>query len=332
MKPIIKLWSFLTLIAFFIALSIGETPFDLLWHSLPDRLWQMQSTWHPLIDERLPRALTLLLGGASLAVAGAVMQALFQSPLATPTLLGSSSGGSLFLTIVIALQWPLAFTPMLIIAACLGSLLALYIVYQLWRLGRSQSSSQLLLIGLAVSMLLLAIESCLLYALRGQWQLMQLVQELSAGISYTLGWHEFTLLLPPITIGLFICLYYHREIDLLSLGEEEALSLGVDVPKIRKYLFIAVSLLSGAALATIGNIAFFGMLLPCAIRRLYGPIHRSLLILCILAGGTVLISFDALLRYFAVLDFNITHLSGVIGSLLFLYLVLIPNKRLYNYA
>lgn len=317
---------FISLIALLSALLVGETPLMQMTAGLADRLLGISFAWHPLLDERLPRALALFFGGASLAVAGAVMQALFQSPLATPTLLGSTAGGSLLMIFAIVLQWPLAFAPALTFAACLGSLAALLLVYGIWRCCHPHATSQLVLIGLAVTMLLAALESSLLYALRSDWQLVQLINELTVGSSHTLSWNELHLLLLTSLIGVLGCFYYSKEIDLLSLGDEEAISLGLDLNKVRYRLFLCVSLLTGSTLATIGNIAFFGMLLPCAVRQCYGPLHCYLLPFSALLGGATLLVLDTLLRLTGHQMFNIAQISAFIGSLLFLYLIVFRSK------
>jgi iron complex transport system permease protein len=109
--------------------------------------------------------------------------------------------------------------------------------------------------------------------------------------------------------------------NVLSLGEEEALNLGVDVPRVRWRLFLCVALLTGGALAAVGMIAFFGLILPHIMRALNGPNHRQLIPLCALGGAAALAALDLFLRVFTLYSFSIGNLSAIIGGCFFLLLL-----------
>ena len=136
--------------------------------------------WHPLLDQRLPRLIVLLATGASLAVSGAVMQALFQNPLASPSVLGISFGGSLLVVIVSALDWHLQSPYAVSIAAFTGCLLVMLLVYGLSRSSEGTAPHTLILTGIAVSTVLLAFQGALLYALKDRWQLILTLTEWEA--------------------------------------------------------------------------------------------------------------------------------------------------------
>ena len=149
----------------------GDIPFTLAWQGALAKL-SGSSSWSPLLDERLPRLIVLLCTGAALATSGAVMQALFHNPLASPSVLGISCGGSLAVIVISVLQWHLQYPYAIPTAAVSGSMLTLLLVYVPFRCSRGELLfHNLILTGIAISTLLLAIQSLIMYALRDQWQL-----------------------------------------------------------------------------------------------------------------------------------------------------------------
>lgn len=136
--------------------------------------------------------------------------------------------------------------------------------------------------------------------------------------------------LPLTIVGLIGCWKYRHELNLLALGDEEALNLGVDVPKVRWHLFLNVALLTAGAIAAVGIIAFFGLVLPHVLRQLRGCDYRRLIPLCILAGGTFLGLMDNILRLFDVHSLSIGNVSAILGGLFFLALLL--GKRRHSFA
>jgi iron complex transport system permease protein len=117
-------------------------------------------------------------------------------------------------------------------------------------------------------------------------------------------------------------------LNLLALGEEEAKNLGVDVQRVRWRLFLCISLLTGGAIAAVGMIAFFGLVLPHIVRRLQGPDHLTLIPSCLMGGAAILTCLDSCLRYFSIYDISIGNLSAIIGGLFFLFLLFRPQKNL----
>ncbi len=308
----------------------GEVPFSIVWEGMLDRFsGAVGAGWNPLLDERLPRLIVIFSSGAALAVSGAVMQSLFHNPLASPSGLGISSGGSLLVVLVFVMELEFTHPYTVPIAAVLGCLLTLFFVYALSsRLGGLHMPT-LILTGIAISTLLIAIQGGILYALRDRWQLIQLLTEWEAGSTIDRTWVHVHMQLPLTIIGLIGCLYYRKEIDMLALGEEEAMSLGVEVRKVRGHLFFCVALLTGGALAGVGIIAFYGLVLPHLMRRIVGPSHRHLIPMCILGGSSLLACMDITLRQLHLTSFSIGNVSAVIGGLFFLSLMLDKRSRRY---
>jgi iron complex transport system permease protein len=304
----------------------GETPWEKVWEGFLQRIQGKSHGWNPLLDERIPRLIVLLCTGASLAISGAIMQSMFHNPLAAPSVLGISSGGCLSVILVFIFDLRFTYPYALPLAAFLGCFVTLCLVYSLshWREGKHLTN--LILTGIAVSTLLLAIQGLILYALRDRWQLIQTITEWEAGSTIDRSWQHVHMQLPLTLVGLWGCWIYREELNILALGEEEATNLGVDVRRVRWRLFLCISLLTGGALAAVGMIAFFGLILPHIIRRLQGPDHFTLVPLCMVAGAATLTLFDFCLRFLKLHDVSIGNLSAIIGGIFFLFLLFRPQK------
>lgn len=327
---------------FIMTLFVGETPWILIRPSLFTWFKNPTVVWNPLLDERLPRAIVLLCTGASLAVAGIIMQSIFQNPLASPDILGMISGGSLASSFVFVLGWHLYFPFLASIASVLGCLLALLIIFAInHSLNYAKYSnlheihainnSQLLLIGIAFSMVLLAIQGALHYAIKDQWHLSQMVTEWLAGSTLDRNWNHVHMQLPLTIVGLMGSWKYRAELNLLSLGEEEANRLGVEVNKIRMRLFFCVALLLGGSLAGLGVIPFFGFLVPQLGRIFLGCDHRLLIPFCFVTGSILLLAFDIALRLLSIHMLSISHLFGFVGGLFFL-IMLVKRNQMFGEA
>lgn len=242
---------------------------------------------------RLPRVLLAFLVGGGLAISGAALQALVRNPLADPYLFGISGGAGLAAVVVIALgvggPWVVPF------AAFGGGLAAVLLVYRLATVaGRRLDPRVLVLAGVVVSSFTVAVISAVLTlspADRLRNAMLWLLGGFSAGSWQTLSVFTVYAILPTATI-----LASARSLDLLSLGEEPAQSLGLDVVWARRVVFLATSLLTAASVAVCGAIGFVGLVAPHALRSLIGPAHRRLLPGVFLGGGGFLVLADALAR------------------------------------
>lgn len=312
-----------------LTLVVGEIPWNMVWDGVWARFSGNPYRWNPLLDERLPRLIVVASTGASLAVAGAVTQALFQNPLASPGILGISCGGSLCAVLTFVLEWHLKHPYAVSAAAVAGCLFTLLLIYVL--AGRGTSMHTLILTGIALSTLLIAIQGALTYAMRDHWQLIQALTEWEAGSSSDRSWQHVHMQLPLTLVGLYGCWFYRNELDILALGEEEAKNLGVEVETIRWRLFLCVALLTGGAVATMGIIAFFGLVLPHVGRQIQGPDNRRLIPLCMVGGATALLGLDLVLRIFSIHMFSIGNVSAILGGIFFLIL-LFKSQGMRRYA
>ncbi|NGX57908.1 MAG: Hemin transport system permease protein HmuU [Chlamydiae bacterium] len=318
-KLVVALTALLCLVSLGI-LWHGQMAWPEVWEGILLR-FQGGSDWNPLLDERLPRLLVLICSGASLAVAGAIMQSLFHNPLASPGVLGITTGGSLSVLLVflsgIYIMFPLAIP----LAAIVGCFLTLLLVIALSKSQDPTHISNLILTGIAISTIFIAIQGAVIYCFRDNWSFIQIITEWQAGSTFNRNWQHVHMQLPLTLVGLFGAWCYRHEMNILSLGDEEAKNLGVEVTQVRWRLFLCVALLSGGALAATGTIAFFGLVLPHLVRTLHGPNHRTLIPLCMLAGATMLPCLDLTMRLLNLHYLTIGNISGILGGMFFFALL-----------
>ncbi len=252
-----------------------------------------------ITELRLPRMVLGLLVGGLLALAGGAYQGVFRNPLADPHLLGVAAGAGLGVTAVIALRkgsgdatvgLPLTVP----LAAFVGALGAVLLTYLLGAVGgRDRSPATLILAGVAVSAFLAAGQT---YLLQRNADNIREVYTWLLGRLATAGWHDVTLVLPYAVVTATVVLLHRRKLDVLSVGDEEAASLGLHPQRARYLLIAAASLGTAAAVSVSGLIGFVGIIVPHVVRLLVGVSYRAVLPLSMLFGGAFLALADVAAR------------------------------------
>jgi iron complex transport system permease protein len=244
---------------------------------------------------RLPHAVLILLTGAALGGSGAAYQGVFRNPLADPYLIGVASGAGLGAVMAMAIHWPNSPLGLYIIpiAAYLGALLTILLVYNFARVGSSLPTTTLILAGVAVSAFATSLTSFLM--LRSNQELRRAIGWLLGG-SILSGWEPVLAVLPYILIGLSILILSGHAMNVLQFGEEQAQQLGLPAERVKAFLLFAASLTTAAAVAFSGVIGFIGLIVPHLVRLLWGHDYRHLVPLSILGGGTALLIADLLAR------------------------------------
>jgi iron complex transport system permease protein len=279
---------------------------------------------------RFPRIVMALAVGAALAVAGALMQAVFGNPLAEPGVVGVSAGAALGASTAIVFGISASGGGVAVLAF-LGGLGATLLVYAVARAGGRTEVVTLLLTGIAINAFAQAGLAFILFiadtASREQivfWQLGSLAGSL---------WSEVVIVLPVLVIGTVLAVLMANRLDLLALGERNARHLGVDVEQLRILAIILVALLTGVAVAFAGIIAFVGLVVPHIIRMALGPAHRGLLIASAVGGGALLAIADLLTRTLVPgADLPIGMLTALIGGPFFFALVYQQRRRSGGWA
>jgi iron complex transport system permease protein len=247
-----------------------------------------------LWDLRLPRTLVGIAVGAGLAASGVTMQAFFKNPLASPGLLGVSAGGALGAVAVLSLGG-LGILLAVPFAAILGAFLATGAVLALAR--RGASSEHLLLSGVALNAFFGAGTSFLLSLAAGKFEVSgQVLFWLMGGIENR-TWEHVIIGLPGILLACLLLLPLGRSMNLLSLGEPAAQSLGVDVRRLRLQLIVLSTVLTALATAVGGVVGFVGLLVPHLLRLAFGPDHRRLLPLSMVGGAALVLLCDLPTRF-----------------------------------
>jgi iron complex transport system permease protein len=248
-----------------------------------------------LWDIRLPRVVLGALVGSMLAVAGASYQGVFRNPLADPYLLGVAAGAGLGATIaVVYLPNGFGFQNALPPAAFLGASLAVVLAYAIGRsAGRGSGGATLVLAGVTVAAFFTAVQTFV------QQQHTDTLQEVYSWILGRLpssGWNDVEILLPYVAVAVAGILLHRRLLDVLSVGDEEAATLGVHVGQVRLAVVVCATVGTAAAVAVSGLIGFVGIIVPHAIRLIAGPSYRLLLPLSVLVGAGFLVLADVIAR------------------------------------
>jgi iron complex transport system permease protein len=315
-----------------IALKFGAVPVSLyalgrdLWHVLLGQRTEISSDYLLIIKNiRLPRILLGIIVGASLSVAGTSFQALLRNPLADPYVLGVSSGAALGAILALIAEPHLPISPQFAalltpLGAFLGAAATITAVYFLGRREGQIDSTTLLLGGVITASFLSAIIMFLMNTLTGNLRGVSfwLMGDLSTPLQKSIYWF--------LGIGFLAAagaIYTTAtDLNLLLAGEKEAMHLGVDVPRVRLVVYIAASLLTGLAVSVSGAIGYVGLIVPHAMRFIFGSDHRTLLPTAALGGAIAVVFADTLARtVVAPTEVSVGAVTAIVGAPLFIYLL-----------
>lgn len=269
---------------------------------------------------RFPRVVMALLVGAALASAGALMQGVFGNPLADPGVVGVSSGAALAACAVIVFGWSFLGSWTVAAFAFVGGLLTTLLVYFVSRSGGRTEVVTLVLTGVAVNAMCGAGIAFLTFL--GDQQAREQIVFWQLGSLNGTRWQYVAVVAPLVVVGTVGVLLLARRLDLLSLGERSARHLGVDVERLRIVSVVLVALLTAAAVAFCGIIAFVGLVVPHLVRMVVGPGHRVLLPASALGGAVLLLAADLVARTaVAYADLPIGMLTALVGGPFFFWLI-----------
>jgi iron complex transport system permease protein len=272
---------------------------------------------------RMPRVFVAVLAGMSLAVSGAIFQAVSRNELASPFVLGISSGAGF--TVLLTLVVFSSLTPFLPVLAALGGAIAFLVVYSIaWKGGTSPV--RLVLAGVVVNMVFQSLQRALFFFADD----LGTVQSALAWITGSLtgvGWEQFRIAVLPTAVAVVLALAGARQLNVLLLGERTARSLGMDVERMRFLLSGVAILAASVSIAVAGIIGFFGLVVPHVVRLVVGSDYRRLLVGCVFAGPALMVAADVGarlgLRVITGTDAQmpVGIVTGLIGGPYFLYLM-----------
>jgi len=271
----------------------------------------------PILYLRLSRILIAVVAGCGLAVSGIVLQAILRNSLAEPYLLGTSSGAGLGAVIAIISGISRIYLPL---AAFIGAILSIILVYNLARENNKIPEQSLILSGVIVSVALSAI-IVFLISISGN--------EALHGMTWWL-WGSFQVydlkLLSIVSIivffGISVIYIFSQDLNAISIGEEEATHLGIDVEEVKKILILITSLITASLVCICGIIGFAGLMIPHMMRLIVGPNHKILIPTTCLAAAIFMVACDTLSRtIFPPLEIPIGVITAILGAPIFIILL-----------
>ena len=266
---------------------------------------------------RLPRIIAAMLVGASLSVAGASFQGIFKNPLVSPDKLGVSAGAGFGAALAILL----VAGPVLIqVSAFFWGLVAVSLTYMVSRTFKGTSMLNLVLCGIAIAALFSAFLSMAKYVADPYEQLPSIVFWLMGSLSAVTN-QDLVMVIIPMLIGMGILLLLRWRINVLSMGEEEAQTMGVDTKKYHALIITCCTIITAAAVSISGIIGWIGLVIPHITRMIVGPNHKTLLPASIFLGAFFLLLIDDVARSITTVEIPLGILTAIIGAPFFLYLL-----------
>lgn len=285
-----------------------------------------------MMDLRLPRVVMAILIGSALAVSGTCLQGMFKNPLATPDLIGITSGASLFaaLTIVLGsaikpyISEALHFS-MLSIMAFLGALLTMMLVYRISTTNGKTNVIVMLLSGVAITALSFAITGFLIYISKEEQ-----LRDLTFWNLGSLGgatWTKNSILIIIISVSYIFLINKGKALNAMMLGERDAQHLGIPVERIKKHIVLFTALMVGTSVAFAGTIGFVGLIVPYILRLIFKSNYHIILPMSAILGGMLLLTADTVSRTIAApSEVPIGILTAFMGAPIFIA-ILIRNRK-----
>lgn len=312
-----------------VSLGVGKyiiTPFDvvrtLLSPIIPfDEMTAQQ--WSAIFNIRLPRICAAFLVGAALATAGAAYQGMFQNPLVSPDILGASAGAGFGAALAIFSGLP---SVMITVFAFCGAISAVGIAYLVSRLAKGNATLSLVLGGILVGSLFGAGTSYIKLVADTDKQLPEITYWLMGGLN-SIEPQDCIFAFIGILIGILPIILLRWRMNVLTLGEDEARSLGVNTHRLRLIVILCATLITAVAVSISGVIGWVGLVIPHFCRMLFGYDYRRIIPAAVFFGGAFLILVDDFARTIASTEIPLGILTAVVGAPIFAYLLITGGKR-----
>jgi len=312
------------------SVTLGRYPISLreLWGILWSRLFPTTPFWTPvqeslLLQHRLPRVLLACMVGCSLSSAGASYQGVFQNPMAAPDILGASSGAAFGAALAILLDLG---PTMVVVLAFLCSLATVALVLFTARRARGKRVLGLVLSGIMISSLISSGTSLIKLVADPADQLPAITYWLMGSLNGTTP-KDLLLAAIPMVIGLVPLLLLRWRINLLTLGDEQARTMGVNAGRLRTVVILCATLITAASVAVSGVIGWVGLVIPHLARKLVGSSYKHLMPASMLFGALFLLVVDDISRSLLATEIPIGILTSFIGAPFFLYLMAKDGDR-----
>ena len=330
-KQILVLLAVVLIVVMLGSVTLGRYPIGLkeLCGILSSRIWNMEPFWTKtqeslLLQHRIPRILLACLVGSSLASAGAAYQGVFQNPMAAPDILGASSGAAFGAALAILLR--LSGTWIMVFAFC-GSIITVFLVMFVSGKTKGRRVLGLILAGIMVGSLISSGTSLLKLVADPEDQLPAITYWLMGSLNGTAP-KDVWFALVPMAAGFLPLFLLRWRINILTLGDEEARTMGVNAGRLRGIVILSATLITAAAVSVSGVIGWVGLVVPHLTRRMVGNNYRHLMPASALFGAIFLLLVDNLSRNLFAMEIPIGILTSFIGAPFFLYLITREGERL----
>jgi len=282
---------------------------------------------------RLPRALLAFVVGASLAVSGAIMQSVLRNPLASSYTLGVSSGASFGASLVLFTGVG-AVLPMLTgftlpaMGFVFGMFTIMLVVAMASKMDGRMNNNTIILVGMVLSLFVNSVTTLLMALYREYAQRLIFWQMGSFSPTHTQGWQTVAILAPITLLGCLLALRYHRELDIMTFGEEQAQLMGINLRQVKWILLLIAAAITGSAIAFVGIIGFVDLVSPHVVRRIFGSRHRLIIPLSAIFGGAFMMLCDLVARtVVSPGELPVGVVSALIGAPFFGYVYFAKGRR-----
>ena len=276
-----------------------------------------------LLNHRLPRILLACLVGCCLSAAGSAYQGVFQNPMAAPDILGASSGAAFGAALAILFDCS---SSVIVISAFAASLLTVFLVMFIGEKARGGKIFNLVLSGIMVSSLISSATSFVKLVADPADQLPAITYWLMGSLNGTLP-KDVLFVLPPMALGLIPLLLFRWRINVLTLGDDEARTLGINAKILRMVVILCATLITAASVSVSGVVGWIGLVIPHLARKLVGNDYRYLLPASMLFGTVFLLITDNISRNLMATEIPLGILTSFIGAPFFLYLMAKDDKH-----
>ena len=317
--------------AFVYCLCVGKyeaTPRETL-HIIFSKLAGRERDWAPLTESvifglRMPRILASIVVGAALSLSGAAYQGIFRNPLVSPDFLGVSSGACIGAAIAILMGLTSGFLQAFAFA---GGLIAVSMTVSIPRIMNSTSNIMLVLSGIIVGGLMSSIFGFIKYIADPLTQLAEITYWQMGSFAY-ISTGALLSILPTIVIPAIILFCISWWIDIMSLGEKEAQTLGANIHRIRNIVVLCATLLTASSVCIAGTVGWVGLVIPHFGRMIVGPDNTRLMPTCCLLGALFMLMADTLTRTVGASEMPISILTGIVGAPFYAWLLYRQRVRL----
>lgn len=317
------------MVVFVLSLVVGQyrVPLEETFRIMFSKIFTINRTWDNIqqaviMDLRLPRTVAAVIIGAALSLSGATYQSIFKNPMVSPDLLGVSSGACVGAASAILLNGS---SILIQISAFAGGLIAVAITLMIPRLIRNESTTVLVLSGIVISSLMSSIMSIIKFVADTDTQLAEITYWMMGSFAMT-TFESMLPVLPTILIPMAVILMMRYRLNVLSLGDNEAKSLGINLRTTRGMFILCSTLITASSVCLSGTIGWVGLVIPHTARMVIGSDNKRMLPIAMIFGGVFMLFIDILCRTITAAELRLGILTGVIGAPFFIF-ILFKQRR-----